>query len=70
MTAKQTKVATITGIATAAGNVLGLVYAFNQKKSFWGYVGYMVLGGLVVGLSANVASNLMIKNEVAAAPVE
>jgi len=29
------------------GSVVGLGYAFNTKRGFWGYVGYSFLGGLM-----------------------
>ncbi len=39
----------------SAGFTAGLVYAFMKKKSFWGYVGFGMLGGLVIGGIAAVA---------------
>ena len=36
------------GIA-GIGQVGGLVLAYRQKKKFWGYVGYFILGGLIFG---------------------
>ncbi len=44
------------------GNIAGLVYAFHKKKGFWGYVGFMLLGGIVLGTTAMVATMPMTAN--------
>ena len=47
--------------AAVAGNVIGLVYAFKKNSGFLGYIGYMLLGGLVLGGSAKVTEILLKK---------
>ncbi|MFA6569654.1 MAG: hypothetical protein WCT77_00245 [Bacteroidota bacterium] len=56
-------VAKITSIAGTAGSVIGLAYAFKKQKKFWGYVGFMVLGSLILSGTAYVASSALIKEE-------
>jgi len=46
-----------------SGSVAGLVYAINKKKSFWGKVGFWILGGLIIGVPTGVAANVMINNK-------
>lgn len=46
--------------ATIAGNVIGLVYAFKKNSGFLGYVGYMLLGGIVLGGTVK-ATQLILK---------
>ncbi len=60
---KKKKVQNIGAIGATLGNVAGLVYAFKGKKKFWGYVGFMLLGGLVVGGLASVGANIAIKED-------
>lgn len=43
------KINAIRTIAGAVGTVAGAGYAFYAKKGFWGYVGFMLLGGIVFG---------------------
>jgi hypothetical protein len=35
--------------AYTLGGITGLAYSFAKKKTFWGYVGFMLLGSIVVG---------------------
>lgn len=35
-----------TAIVGLIGNLAGLYIAYKQKKSFWGYAGYFLLGGI------------------------
>lgn len=55
----QTQAATIIGAASSAGLVLGLVYAFRTKRKFWGYVGFGLLGSIIVGSAVGVPVSLM-----------
>ncbi len=45
------------------GNVAGLVYAIQTKKSGWGKVGWFFLGGIIVGVpSGIIARSMILKN--------
>jgi len=55
------KITNITQISSSVGLIAGLGYAFKQKKGFWGYVGYSLLGSIAFGLIGNVSSKLIIK---------
>ena len=48
---------TLTIISTI-GALGGLYYAYSKKKGFWGYVGFMVLGGIAGSLVANVVTKM------------
>jgi hypothetical protein len=45
-------------ILSTIGGLAGLYYAYSKKKSFWGYVGFMALGGIVGSLVANVVTKM------------
>lgn len=46
------------------GNIGGLVYAIQTKKSGWGKVGWFFLGGIVLAIpSAIVANSMITKND-------
>ncbi len=36
-------------VFSSIGSVAGLGYAFANKKKFWGYVGFMMLGSIAFG---------------------
>lgn len=55
------KITNITQIASSAGLLAGLGYAFKKNKGFWGYVGYSILGSISFGLASNVTSKILIK---------
>ena len=44
-------------VASSIGALAGLGYAFAQKKQFWGYVGFFVLGSIAGTLVGNVISS-------------
>lgn len=44
------------------GGIAGLVYAFKGKKGFWGYVGFMLLGSIVIGGTVALATLPASKN--------
>ncbi len=46
---QKTTYAAINIAGSSTGLLLGLGYAFHRKSSFWGYVGWGLLGSLVVG---------------------
>jgi hypothetical protein len=41
-------------LLSSIGSMAGLYYAFTKKKTFWGYVGYMALGGVLGSLAAHI----------------
>jgi hypothetical protein len=45
-----------TMVLASAGALAGLYFAFKQKKGFWGYAGYFVLGSIAGHLAGNVVS--------------
>ena len=45
-------------ILSTIGGLAGLYYAYSKKKGMWGYVGFMVLGGIVGSLVANVVTKM------------
>lgn len=57
------KIQNIASIGSSVGTVAGLVLAYKQKKKFWGYVGYAILGSLVVGITAGVTARVLVKEE-------
>lgn len=61
--ARMKKIVNITSFGSSLGMVSGLLYAFNTKKKFWGYVGYSILGSLVVGTVANLGARAILKPE-------
>ena len=63
MTEKQKKVFKISGLGGSVGTVAGLIYAFQKKKNFWGYVGYGLLFGIILSTSAMVVADLAIKEK-------
>ena len=56
---KSRKINYIQGGLAFAGSVGGLVYAFKKNKSFWGKVGFWILGGLIVGVPTSVVANVI-----------
>jgi hypothetical protein len=44
------------------GNIGGLMYAINTKKSGWGKVGYFFLGGILVGIPISIATSSYIRS--------
>lgn len=60
---KQEKISKYTVIATAVGNVGGLTYAFVKKKRFWGYIGFALLFGAILGTTTFAISEAAIKED-------
>lgn len=56
---KNRNVNIIQGGLAFGGSVAGLMYAIKMKKSFWGKVGYWILGGLIVGVPTSVGARLI-----------
>jgi hypothetical protein len=50
------KIFAIRASAATLGNVGGLYLAYKKSSGFWGYIGYMLLGGVVFGSLAYVAT--------------
>jgi hypothetical protein len=59
--ARTKKIENITSIGSTIGLVGGLVYAFKTKKGFWGYVGFGILGSVVLGMTSKVLARSFIK---------
>ncbi len=68
LTAEQkSKILTLTyiqGASSLAGMVAGLIYAYKTKRSFWGYVGFALLGSTVFGAVVWIATIPMKKKIV------
>jgi hypothetical protein len=45
-----------TMILASVGALAGLYFAFKNKKGFWGYAGYFVLGSVAGHLAGNVVT--------------
>lgn len=56
---KNTNIWYIQSGVAFAGSVAGLMYAFKTDKSFWGKLGYWILGGIIVGVPSGVIAHLM-----------
>lgn len=61
VSAREKKILAITGYASSAGFLGGLVYSFMKGKKFWGYVGFSLLGSLAFGTAANLIARPLIK---------
>lgn len=46
-------------IVGSIGTLGGLYYAFSNKKGFWGYVGFALLGGLAGSIIGGLYDNTM-----------
>lgn len=42
--------------AGIAGNIGGLIFAYNKGYKFWGKVGMFILGGFALGVIATIAT--------------
>lgn len=51
-----TNVAYVVGSIYTLGSVGGLIYANKTGGKFWRYVGYFIVGGMVVGIPAKIIS--------------
>ena len=58
--ASDVKILNTTQIASSIGLIAGLGYAFNKNKSFWGYVGFGLLGSIVFGTVGNIGARIAI----------
>lgn len=56
---KNKTVFIVQGGLSFAGSVGGLIYAIKKNKSFWGKVGFWILGGLIVTVPSGIAANLI-----------
>jgi hypothetical protein len=45
-------------ILSTIGALGGLYFAYSKKKGFWGYVGFMVLGGIAGSLAGNIVNGI------------
>lgn len=60
---KNKKVITYGSIGSSVGLVGGLIYAFRNKKSFWGYVGYGLLFSTIGYTAVAVPAFILIKED-------
>lgn len=58
--ASSGKIMNITQISSSIGFIAGLGYAFKKNKSFWGYVGYGLLGSIVFGTVGNIGARVAV----------
>jgi len=55
-------------IGSSIGLMVGLGYAFAKKKKFWGYVGFSLLGSLMLGTGCAVVANVANKGKLVETP--
>lgn len=48
-------------ILSSVGALGGLAYAFSNKKKFWGYVGFFILGSVAGSLAGTIIDNVVFK---------
>lgn len=61
--ARMRKIVNITSFGSSVGMVGGLLYAFNKKKGFLGYVGYSLLFTIIGGTVSNLGARAILKPE-------
>ncbi len=54
------KISNITSASSSIGLIAGLGYAFSKDKGFWAYVGYGLLGSIVIGMVGNLGAKIVI----------
>lgn len=57
------KINNIASLGSSIGFVGGLVYAFNKKKGFWGYVGFGLLFSIIGGTMSGLGARALIKKQ-------
>jgi uncharacterized membrane protein len=60
---RQQKITKYSTVAMALGQVGGLTYSFIKKKKFWGYVGYALLFGAILGTAAYAIAEVTVKED-------
>jgi hypothetical protein len=63
LTSREKKIVNITTFGSGVGLVAGLSYAFVKGKGFWAYVGYGILGSVVLGTTAGLGAKALLKDE-------
>jgi hypothetical protein len=63
ISARDAKIRNIAGIGSTIGMIAGLVTAFNGRKQFWTYVGYAIVGSIVIGASSGLIARAVIKKD-------
>lgn len=59
---REKKIMQISSVGSAIGLIGGMIYAFKNNKSFWGYIGYgLLLFPIVGGTVANLGARAVIK---------
>lgn len=62
LNSKNKNIVMAAGGVSLLGNIAGLLYAINTKKSGWGKVGWFFLGGIIVGIPSGIIGRSMITN--------
>ncbi|MFA6571875.1 MAG: hypothetical protein WCT77_11645 [Bacteroidota bacterium] len=62
-TPKGFKMGKATYIGSGIGTIAGAYYAFHTEKSFWGYVGFILLGSIVGSTVGGIMDNTLFKNK-------
>lgn len=55
---QRKKLNTLIAIAYAGGTIgliAGLIFAYKRKSGFWGYVGFGILGSVLIGAATRLA---------------
>ncbi len=58
--AGSVKILNITQASSSIGLIAGLGYAFSKNKGFFAYVGYGLLGSIVIGIAGNLVAKTVI----------
>lgn len=53
---KLVQIYAIRSVASTVGAIGGAYLAYKKEKGFWGYVGFMLLGSIVVGGAVSIAT--------------
>lgn len=53
---KLVQIYAIRSVASTVGVISGAYLAYKKDKGFWGYVGFMILGSIVIGGLVSVAT--------------
>ena len=60
---KTKKILTVAPAVGSIGSVAGIVYGIKKGKSFWGIVGYGLLGGFIMWTLTGSAMTIAIKTD-------
>lgn len=66
-TEKNKKIATVSSAFGTFGMIGGLYFAYTKKSTFWGYVGWGILGSIVASGASAAIAKLAIKEDTTVA---